>query len=806
MSTEMQTKVQASPAQNFTPVQTGLLQRKSALCNTSGLVEDSERDKEKLTLQRSSVYQAGTTTVPPIMHEVLRSPGKPQDVTTHAYIEPRFGHDFNRVSVHSTRPGMIQTKLEINKPGDPYEQEADRVADAVMRMPPKPGVQREVEPEEEERLQAKPLASQITPLVQRKPDPVEEEDEEKQIQPKNNIGMAPQVTPRVAHDIHSFKGTGQPLPASERTFFEPRFGRDFSNVRVHTNERAARTAQTINARAFTLGHDVVFGVGQYTPGSRSGRSLLAHELTHVVQQNDGTIVRQKRGRIPLPASTGRAPLINYHDSTTQQVIRMKPSNRSLSVPQWNQLPELARRELELKKYNESNFNQKNDIYRLSVLNLYVKLRGLNLWQYVSEESHRGIGSLNFIAKKSNELQKTLQKRDDFTDPESGSTSKLRWSSREKRSTGSLHFKQYSDWDKEKVEGHIDKAGLHGWIIPIIGPIIQLIKHWVDWARDGYQDVYGIRNILLGQGWWRQPLIVERQTAAPTPAAATGGLTEEMLKQIARTLREAMKGLGTDEEAIYSAFSGRTQEQVDAIARVYQKIYGANLLADLRDELTDSEMEHLAIFSPTTAPGKVGSAQQATAFADQIAHQLNKAMDRLGTDEHSIYSALTGRTQAELQAIKVAYKRLTDRELEADIRDEMSGSELTRALALLNQGVGGSKAGSVESDAARIESLLSYGIFDWAITDEDAIEALETFSNLPTSMQEAVLRRINIGRLRENLPQTHQHILKKILAQVGGEPAVNVCTTVEHIQDLLSYIPCSPVSPPNSLFSSINNFP
>jgi len=65
MSTEMQTKVQASPAQNFIPVRTGILQRKYALCNTPGLVEDSGRDKEKLTLQRSSVDQAGTTTVPP---------------------------------------------------------------------------------------------------------------------------------------------------------------------------------------------------------------------------------------------------------------------------------------------------------------------------------------------------------------------------------------------------------------------------------------------------------------------------------------------------------------------------------------------------------------------------------------------------------------------------------------------------------------------------------------------------------------------------------------------------------------------
>ena len=94
MSSEMQTKVQASPAQNFTPAQTGLLQRKSALCNTPGLVEDSGRDKEKLTLQHSSADQSGTTTVSPIVHEVLRSPSQTLPESVRAYFKPRFGHGF----------------------------------------------------------------------------------------------------------------------------------------------------------------------------------------------------------------------------------------------------------------------------------------------------------------------------------------------------------------------------------------------------------------------------------------------------------------------------------------------------------------------------------------------------------------------------------------------------------------------------------------------------------------------------------------------------------------------------------------
>jgi len=193
----------------------------------------------------------------------------------------------------------LQAKLRIGQPGDMYEQEADRVADAVMRMP-EMGVQWQVEPEEEkeeeETLQSKPLANQITPLVQRQLEPVEEEEEEKQIQPKNNTGMAPQVTPGVTHDIHSFKGTGQPLPASERAFFEPRFRRDFSNVRVHNDMQAAHAARSISARAFTHGRDVVFGAGEYSSGTPSGRKLLAHELAHAVQQgvtNRPYVAREK---------------------------------------------------------------------------------------------------------------------------------------------------------------------------------------------------------------------------------------------------------------------------------------------------------------------------------------------------------------------------------------------------------------------------------------------------------------------------------------------------------------------------------
>jgi hypothetical protein len=88
--------------------------------------------------------------------------------------------------------------------------------------------------------------------------------------------------------IHSLRGEGQPLSKADREFFEPRFGQDFSDVKLHTDAGAAKAAQSLDAAAFTTGNHIVFGDGRYTPGTPAGQQLLAHELTHVVQQGGGS--------------------------------------------------------------------------------------------------------------------------------------------------------------------------------------------------------------------------------------------------------------------------------------------------------------------------------------------------------------------------------------------------------------------------------------------------------------------------------------------------------------------------------------
>jgi len=174
------------------------------------------------------------------------------------------------------RPFGVQTKLTISQPNDPYEQEADRVADHVMRM-------------------ATPLRSSFSSTTsleaQRKCAGCEAEEE--QIQRKEESGAAEPAPVAPAIVDEGLSSPGRPLDTSTRTFMETRFGHDFSQVKVHENSRAATSATAINAKAYTLGSHIVFAAGQYQPESNQGRRLLAHELAHTVQQG-GTAARVQR--------------------------------------------------------------------------------------------------------------------------------------------------------------------------------------------------------------------------------------------------------------------------------------------------------------------------------------------------------------------------------------------------------------------------------------------------------------------------------------------------------------------------------
>ncbi|HEU4323550.1 MAG TPA: DUF4157 domain-containing protein [Roseiflexaceae bacterium] len=170
--------------------------------------------------------------------------------------------------------GMVaQTALRVNEPGDPFEQEADQLADRVMQMPSifAPG-------------QAAPEPAMPGMQVQRSADAAG--------------GDAP---PAVEAGVARLQGGGAPLPASERAFFEPRMGVDLSQVRIQDNSEAAAMSQALNARAFTVGSTIAFDLGEYRPGTETGRHLLAHELVHTVQQTGG--VAAKRADLSIQRTT-----------------------------------------------------------------------------------------------------------------------------------------------------------------------------------------------------------------------------------------------------------------------------------------------------------------------------------------------------------------------------------------------------------------------------------------------------------------------------------------------------------------------
>lgn len=189
-----------------------------------------------------------------------------------------------------------QTKMTVNAPGDKFEQEADKTADTVMRMPAL------ATPAKEERLQR-----QVDERVQKK--------EEDKLQRAGADG-APIVSPDVQSGICDQMSRGQSLGGDARLNMEPRFGADFSGVRIHTDAQSAALSSQLGARAFTLQNHIFFARDEYQPGISGGQQLLAHELTHTIQQGAARTTEGPAGIQRAPAK-GAAPV-----ATSSEVVNL----------------------------------------------------------------------------------------------------------------------------------------------------------------------------------------------------------------------------------------------------------------------------------------------------------------------------------------------------------------------------------------------------------------------------------------------------------------------------------------------------
>src|SRR5439155_6303986 len=217
---------------------------------------------------------------PPAMSETARAPLVSRTPAAPAAAPPV---PAEASSVRSVRDALgnrgfacfLQAKLTVGHPDDPLEREADDVAEQVMRMP-------------DESVSTQGMSP---PAVQRKCAECEQADEDEQsmrVQTKRDGPAAmTSASSDIASRIAALGGRGDPLAPGIRSYFEPRFGRDLGAVRTHTGADADETSRAIGARAYTYGTDVAFRAGEFSPETVDGQRLLAHELTHVIQQSDG---------------------------------------------------------------------------------------------------------------------------------------------------------------------------------------------------------------------------------------------------------------------------------------------------------------------------------------------------------------------------------------------------------------------------------------------------------------------------------------------------------------------------------------
>jgi hypothetical protein len=203
-----------------------------------------------------------------------------------------FATVFSRIPIHTPAPGAIQTKLGVNKPGDEYEQEADRISEQVMRMP-------------EPQLQRACACGGTCPKCQTEQPGHEVGRLQTQRGESGDWGQT--EVPPLVHEV--LRSPGQPLDLATRAFMEMRFGHDFSRVRVHHDEKAAESAKSIQALAYTSGNHIAFKDGQYSPTTEGGKRLLAHELVHTMQQGNNILHRKIDFTQPTPILADPIPFV-----------------------------------------------------------------------------------------------------------------------------------------------------------------------------------------------------------------------------------------------------------------------------------------------------------------------------------------------------------------------------------------------------------------------------------------------------------------------------------------------------------------
>ncbi len=235
--------------------------------------------------------------------------------------ESGFDRDFSQIPVSTSEMPIIQPKLKIGAVGDKYEQEADRVASLVVGQINAPTTKKSTQGKSLQRQEENEDVIQAKSIIQR----------------REAIASGDAST-NLESAINRARGGGQPLDVGLQQSMGQGMGADFSGVRVHTDATSDQLNQSIQAKAFTTGQDVFFRQGAYEPGSRGGQELIAHELTHVVQQNGWSVMRDSFNKTGLRdelktdtenLTSSSMEEVRSHDNATTGIVKngiLQPSH------------------------------------------------------------------------------------------------------------------------------------------------------------------------------------------------------------------------------------------------------------------------------------------------------------------------------------------------------------------------------------------------------------------------------------------------------------------------------------------------
>src|SRR5271167_3690258 len=241
----------------------------------------------------------------------------------------------------------LQRKLAVGAVDDPLEREADQVAEQVMRMPD-PAATPSTTPGEIVQRKCTPCPDEQEQQTFRRKCHSSPEEEKQHRASQADISRKPSSGAKsldgttVPANVHQVLGSaGRPLDSATRAFYEPRFGRSFEHVRIHTYPAAAASARDVHALAYTRGRDIVFASGQFQPDAERGRHLLAHELTHVVQQGSAEPERIQRSYLEPRSEQGVSwevptppiKIVGQTDETTTIRRAPGPEEPATSAPE-----------------------------------------------------------------------------------------------------------------------------------------------------------------------------------------------------------------------------------------------------------------------------------------------------------------------------------------------------------------------------------------------------------------------------------------------------------------------------------------